>query len=135
MAMIAVDRMMLSVVIRSPYVLLVVEWWMIVADPVALSRGFCYVVGMAAEAVPAEVAIRRSRVGNIDADRLIRRRAHLIDRIYVHGGGMYGSRIGMAQRAAELVAIRDELLRRNVISSAQDAVDLAAAADLADALD
>ena len=87
------------------------------------------------EMVPSEVSVRRSRVGFIDSDRLFRRRALLLDLIFVRGGGMFGSRLGFAHRAAELMAIRDELVRRGELSLAEDAADRARALAAAELLD
>lgn len=65
--------------------------------------------------VPPETACRTSRVGNIDVDRLLRRLAylgeHLADR---YPNPLYESRADFRGRVREIVAIEDELDRRDV---------------------
>jgi hypothetical protein len=65
------------------------------------------------EPVPATTAIKRSRVGNIDNDRLTRRAEHLGTTVLTPPGGRaIESRTEYAARAAELVAVEDELEAR-----------------------
>lgn len=70
--------------------------------------------------VPATVAIRRRSVPNVDTDRLVRRFAHLL-RLLADPRGLPGARLAFGQRAAELVNVRNELMRRNVLSPSMDA--------------
>jgi len=65
--------------------------------------------------VPATTSIKRSRVGNIDTDRLNRRRAHVIELVTVRVAEI-DQRIEMVQRAAELSAIEVELVRRGELA-------------------
>lgn len=59
----------------------------------------------------ATTSIRRSRVRNIDDQRLLIRARQL--RHDLTGGRSFPTRIKMAERAAELHAIRSELVRRH----------------------
>lgn len=65
--------------------------------------------------VPASTSIRCSRVGNIETERLLRRLAYLGDHL---GDGypnpLYESRADFRGRVREIVAIEDELARREV---------------------
>ena len=65
--------------------------------------------------VPDTTAVRASRVGNIDTDRLLRRRAKLIE---MADGGFreIGRRSEFVRRAIELRAIEDELVERGEIA-------------------
>lgn len=65
--------------------------------------------------VPAETAIRRSRVGNIDTDRLTRRRDWLI-LLITERSHTLNQRIDFVARVAELAAIEREMLARGVLS-------------------
>lgn len=81
--------------------------------------------------VPATTAIRRNRVANIDTDRLLRRRDHLIDTLLVQGGRTTpGGRMNFGFRAAELHAIRRELVARGAVSADDDAAAVRAAQDV-----
>lgn len=73
---------------------------------------------MPAQPVPATTAIRRSRVGNVDTDRLMRRRAFLHDLCIVNGGRTLATRMDFAMRAAELTAIETALCDRGDLSPA-----------------
>lgn len=68
--------------------------------------------------VPAHVAVRRNRVSNIDTDRLRRRRYHLV-LLLKQFTRMIEHRIDMVHRAAELVAIENELIARNELDPAK----------------
>ena len=62
--------------------------------------------------VPASTSIRRSRVHNIDTDRLQRRREFLRQQLVVERGRAIERRRQFAERAGELAKIEDELERR-----------------------
>ena len=62
------------------------------------------------------VAVKRNRVGNVDSDRLRRRRRRLIDEIDDDGQFYRGGRHGFAMRAAELTVIESELERRGELA-------------------
>ncbi|MBU9945047.1 MAG: hypothetical protein KTQ12_10490 [Dermatophilaceae bacterium] len=62
--------------------------------------------------VPADVAVKRGRVGNVDTPRLQRRRERLISEIDDPGQFYKGGRHGFAMRAAELTVIESELVKR-----------------------
>jgi hypothetical protein len=62
--------------------------------------------------VPPSTSIRRSRVRNIDTDRLRNRRAYVIAQ-FAHAGKHFESRHDFAMRALELRAIETELINRN----------------------
>ena len=66
---------------------------------------------MSAEPVPDTTAIKRSRVGNIDTDRLHRRQQRL-DKDIRLSEAQFGTRIKFAYRAAELDAVEKELVGR-----------------------
>jgi hypothetical protein len=78
-------------------------------------------------AVPASVAIRRSRVSNIDNDRLIRR-LNYIHEMFLRPESPFPNRLSAAYRAAEQHVIEQELIHRNVVS---ENVLRAAAAEVA----
>lgn len=61
--------------------------------------------------VPATTAIRRSKVGNIDTDRLFRRRSVLALTVR-HFARSFEQRHDWVVRVAELVAIERELVAR-----------------------
>ena len=65
------------------------------------------------EQVPATRRIRLSRVHNIDTDRLMRRRSHLVG-IADDGFRVCARRLEMVQIARELFAIENELQVRGV---------------------
>lgn len=69
--------------------------------------------------VPMSVAIRRSRVANIDSSRLARRHQHLMDILIVNGADSIVGRINMAQRAAEMMVIEREMIARGLVSERQ----------------
>lgn len=69
--------------------------------------------------VPMSVAIRRSRVANIDSSRLARRHQHLMDILIVNGADSIVGRINMAQRAAEMMVIEREMVARGLVSERQ----------------
>ena len=62
------------------------------------------------------VAVKRNRVGNVDSDRLKRRRRRLIDEIEDDSHFYRGGRHGFAMRAAELTVIESELERRGELA-------------------
>lgn len=64
--------------------------------------------------VPASTPVRRSRVGNIDTDRLSRRRGFVIE--LLADGANFEVRIEFAQRVAELAAIERELMQRGELA-------------------
>jgi hypothetical protein len=67
--------------------------------------------------IPADVAVKRNRVANIDTDRLIRRRQWIVDRFNredTHAPVIPGGRLGAGYRAVELRAIETELEARDV---------------------
>lgn len=64
--------------------------------------------------VPASTKIRRSRVSNIDLDRLQRRRTFLIDSVTV-GSRDFENRMDWVVRVAELAAIERELVKRGAL--------------------
>lgn len=66
---------------------------------------------MGATVVPASTAVKRNRVGNVDSDRLSRRRLFLIDLLYMRSREIE-TRVEFAYRAVELHAVEAELLRR-----------------------
>ena len=66
--------------------------------------------------VPSTTAVRRSRVGNIDTDRLQRRAARLRNDIDDPEFVFPGARKGFRERAAELTAIESELVRRGSLA-------------------
>lgn len=68
--------------------------------------------------IPATTAIRRSRVANIDTDRLIRRRAQLRHDI-ANSNLVFDTRMDFAWRALEMRAIEDELVRRDALPDAR----------------
>lgn len=59
--------------------------------------------------------VRRNRVRNVGTRRLVLRRGYLRAPSTVRG---YDSKAELAQRAAELVAVERELVRRGVLQSA-----------------
>lgn len=61
--------------------------------------------------VPSSTRIRRSRVGNIDTDRLTRRARHLRG-VLLFEGHTFATRHNFVMRAAEFSAINRELGRR-----------------------
>jgi hypothetical protein len=67
--------------------------------------------------VPATTKVRPSRVGNIDTDRLIRRRAHIVA-TKAEFARSADARIELRQRARELLTIEAELIRRGAIDPA-----------------
>ena len=62
--------------------------------------------------VPASTKIRFTRVGNVDTDRLVRRRAHIVA-TKAEFARNADARIELRQRARELFAIEAELVRRD----------------------
>lgn len=62
------------------------------------------------------VAVKRNRVGNVDTDRLRRRRRRLITEIDDDGVFYPSGRHGFAMRAAELTVIESELERRGELA-------------------
>jgi hypothetical protein len=71
--------------------------------------------------VPANVAVKRNRVGNIDVDRLARRWAFLVGQVHFQSGD-FRSRMDWAMRAAEMSAIQRELVRRGVSADFLDSI-------------
>jgi hypothetical protein len=69
--------------------------------------------------VPSTTAIRRNRVANVDSSRLCRRHQHLLDVFFTNGASGFSGRIPMAQRAAELMVIENELMDRGFLSNRQ----------------
>ena len=67
--------------------------------------------------VPASTKIRFTRVGNIDTDRLIRRREHIVA-TKADFARNADARIELRQRARELFMIEAELVRRGAIAPA-----------------
>jgi 2'-5' RNA ligase/ribosomal protein S18 acetylase RimI-like enzyme len=67
--------------------------------------------------VPADIAIKRNRVGNVDTDRLQRRRTELVD-LVENRSHTLATRQNFAMRAAELTAIESELERRGELAVA-----------------
>ena len=65
--------------------------------------------------VPASVAIRRSRVSNIDNDRLVRRLNHL-NEMFARPWDFFAHTTAARHRAAERWVIEQELIRRGVAS-------------------
>lgn len=65
---------------------------------------------------PATTKIRRSRVGNIDSDRLHARRDRLGADVHLNPG-QFSSRMDWAYKALELTAIETELEGRGEISN------------------
>jgi hypothetical protein len=61
--------------------------------------------------VPASTKVRYTRVGNVDTERLMRRRAHIIATKSEFARAA-DARIELRQRARELFAIEAELVRR-----------------------
>ncbi len=74
--------------------------------------------------VPATTPIKRSRVSNIDHDRLFRRRAHLVSLLILRGGRTLATRMDFAMRAAELQAIESDLIRRGMLPASMRAVNI-----------
>lgn len=66
--------------------------------------------------VPATTAIKRSRVHNINTERLINRRQYLVEQLTTNVS-QFDQRIDFAVRAAELKAIENELVDRGVLST------------------
>lgn len=66
--------------------------------------------------VPASTSIRRSRVGNIDTDRLERRRPFIIAQIE-NSNKEFDRRADFIARVAELVVIERELVARGVLTT------------------
>lgn len=62
------------------------------------------------------VAVKRNRVGNVDSDRLRRRRARLVSDISDDTVTYAGGRLGFSMRAAELTVIESELERRGELA-------------------
>jgi hypothetical protein len=65
--------------------------------------------------VPATTPIKRNRAGNIDTDRLLRRRHFLIGLLIIDGGRSLATRMDFAMRAAEFTAINNVLVSRHVL--------------------
>jgi hypothetical protein len=66
---------------------------------------------MSTEPIPDTTAIKRSKVGNIDTDRLARRQQRL-DKDIRLSEAQFGTRIKFAYRMAELDAVEKELEQR-----------------------
>lgn len=67
------------------------------------------------ENVPCTTAIRRSRVGNINADRLARRLNHL-NEMFARPWDFFAHTTAARHRVAERWVIEQELIRRGLVS-------------------
>lgn len=81
--------------------------------------GTCTVEHMSSSQVSSSTAVRRSRVGNVGTDRLLRRQDHLLVLLVVNGARSLPTRNRMVVRAQELDAVERELRDRGVQSVAE----------------
>lgn len=78
-------------------------------------RAFAKHMGCPPTWVSAKTSIKRAKVPNIDTDRLERRRAQVLFDV-TWCSRQYPNRINFVMRAAELLAIEDELVARGVLT-------------------